>query len=260
MKPCIAIGFAKSFRFDELRQQLQESRRGTLYREVLHLESGGDTFIFPFGVVLFWGVPADEQQRLVSEITPFADELLSKPFEDHFEYVVDTHRQRIQEDRISLVNDTVLDKLALSHGIAQSIKLVELEASASRAVDETAHIPRNMAETGSTRLSRRDIARMRGRLLLVESDINHHYALLDTPEFFWEYPELEPLYLEATRYLDVQARVAVLDKKLQMIHKLFDMLADEQKHKHSSLLEWIIIWLIAVEIVIFLGHDLLKIF
>ncbi len=260
MKPCIAIGLAKSFRFDALRQRLQESRRGTLYREVLHLENGGDTFIFPFGVMLFWGVPADEQQRLISEITPFADELLRTPFEDHFEYVVDSNRQRIQEDRIALINDTVLDKLALSHGIAQSIKLVELEAIASRAVEETAHIPRNMAETGSTRLSRRDIARMRGRLLLVESDINHHYALLDTPEFFWEYPELESRYREATRYLDVQARVAVLDKKLQMIHKLFDMLADEQKHKHSSLLEWIIIWLIAVEIVIFLGHDLLKIF
>jgi uncharacterized Rmd1/YagE family protein len=26
------------------------------------------------------------------------------------------------------------------------------------------------------------------------------------------------------------------------------MLADEQKHLHSSVLEWIIIWLIAVEI------------
>jgi uncharacterized Rmd1/YagE family protein len=28
------------------------------------------------------------------------------------------------------------------------------------------------------------------------------------------------------------------------------MLADEQKHQHSSTLEWIIIWLIAVEICI----------
>jgi len=36
------------------------------------------------------------------------------------------------------------------------------------------------------------------------------------------------------------------------------MLADEQNHKHSSLLEWIIIWLIAIEIFFFLMHDLWK--
>jgi uncharacterized Rmd1/YagE family protein len=36
------------------------------------------------------------------------------------------------------------------------------------------------------------------------------------------------------------------------------MLADEQKHVRSSLLEWIIIWLIAIEIVFFLGQELLE--
>ena len=38
-------------------------------------------------------------------------------------------------------------------------------------------------------------------------------------------------------------------------HELFEMLADEQKHKHSATLEWIIIWLIAVEILMFLVND-----
>jgi len=101
---------------------------------------------------------------------------------------------------------------------------------------------------------------MRGRLFLVESDILLHHALLDTPEFFWEYPELEEHYRRVATYLDVTPRVEVLNKKLQIIHDMFGMLADEQKHKHSSQLEWIIIWLIAIEIFIFLGHDLLKLF
>ncbi|MDD1623685.1 MAG: RMD1 family protein, partial [Methylococcaceae bacterium] len=43
-------------------------------------------------------------------------------------------------------------------------------------------------------------------------------------------------------------RTEVLSKKLETIHELFEMLADEQKHRHSSILEWIIIWLIAFEI------------
>ena len=35
------------------------------------------------------------------------------------------------------------------------------------------------------------------------------------------------------------------------------MIADEQKHSHSSMLEWIIIWLIAIDIVIILIQELL---
>jgi len=52
--------------------------------------------------------------------------------------------------------------------------------------------------------------------------------------------------------------VDVLSKKLETIHDLFEMIADEQKHKHSSLLEWIIIWLIFFEIVVFLVHDIFR--
>jgi uncharacterized Rmd1/YagE family protein len=42
--------------------------------------------------------------------------------------------------------------------------------------------------------------------------------------------------------------------KLSTINELHEMLAAEQNHKHSSFLEWIIIILIAVEIVLFFVH------
>ncbi|MFT4940233.1 MAG: putative Rmd1/YagE family protein, partial [Paraglaciecola sp.] len=77
-----------------------------------------------------------------------------------------------------------------------------------------------------------------------------------TPEFFWEYPEFESIYNLAARYLEIHTRVDLLSKKLATIHELFDMLADEQKHQHSSFLEWIIIILIAVEIVMFAAMEL----
>jgi len=38
---------------------------------------------------------------------------------------------------------------------------------------------------------------------------------------------------------------------------LLEMLADEQKHLHSSVLEWIIIWLIAVEILMSVSQKVL---
>jgi uncharacterized Rmd1/YagE family protein len=42
-----------------------------------------------------------------------------------------------------------------------------------------------------------------------------------------------------------------MNKKLETIHGMLDMLAAEQYHKHSSFLEWVIIVLIAVDIVVY---------
>jgi uncharacterized Rmd1/YagE family protein len=59
------------------------------------------------------------------------------------------------------------------------------------------------------------------------------------------------LYLSLSRYLELKPRIELLNLKLRTIHDLYDMLAAEQNHKHSSFLEWIIIILIATEIVLF---------
>ena len=117
-----------------------------------------------------------------------------------------------------------------------------------------------LAETGSIKLGRRDIASIRGHLFSTKSDIFLHYNLLDTPEFFWEYPVYELAYNTAAKYLDIRPRVELLSNKLNVIHELFDMLADELNHKHSSFLEWIIIILIAFEIVMVGAEGLLSLF
>ena len=102
----------------------------------------------------------------------------------------------------------------------------------------------------------KEISKKIGELFLVKSKINLHYDLLDTPEFFWEYPEYENQYEKMVKYLDIKPRVEVLNKKVEVIQELLHVLGDEQKHRYSSFLEWIIIILIAFEIVINLKDHL----
>jgi uncharacterized Rmd1/YagE family protein len=230
-----------------------------MYKGVQHIEhDDAEAFIFPFGVLVIWGFSHDETRKLLDEIRPFEREPLEKPIMDEFTYALSAGETRIHEDCIRLAADTVVERLAVSYGIAQSVKLSEFEEYALHTIENTAHIPRTIAETGRLKLSRRAIAKMRGMLYLVESDINLNFDLLDTPEFFWEYPEVEHIYALTATYLDVKSRIEVLNKKVHVIHELFDMLAEEQKHKHSTMLEWIIIWLIAIEVLFFIIHDILK--
>jgi uncharacterized Rmd1/YagE family protein len=246
-----------SYDFPALESALASSGESFTNRNVLHVPRGKqDIFIFDYGVVVFWGISPEEQQEVLSRIKAYAIEPLDSPISDEFTYSISGDRSSIKDDHIQLTDDSSVTRLAMSHGIAQSTKLSQFEVSVQETIADTAYIPKNIAETGKSKLSRKSIAKLRGRLFMTKSNVILHYDLLDVPEFFWENPELNHYYTMIADYLEIEQRVDVLSKKLETIYELFNMMADEQKHQHSSLLEWIIIWLIAFEIIVFLVQDI----
>lgn len=254
-----ALCYSNNFEFSLLQQHLLSSERCAAYRNVLHVEwHDGDVFVFDYGVLVFWRLGAKERDEFLQKISRFANSPLEKTLDDEFTYDTGSEKSFIKNDHIHLHDDEILTRLAVSHGIAQSTKLAQFENRIQQTINDTAHIPENIAQTGSAKLSGKELSRLRGRLYITQSDVMLNYDLLDIPDFFWEYPELDTLYSMIADYLEIKQRVEVLSKKLETIHELFDMMADEQKHHHSSMLEWIIIWLIAIEIVIFLVHDIFK--
>lgn len=256
---CLACCSAKTFRFSELQGYFIENHRAVLYKDVLHVaKENGNIFIFSYGVLVFWNISRDQTLRILDDLKRFEDDPHENMLTDEFTFSEIEASMRIHEDHIYLQSDEILEKLAVSHGISQSLKLSELEAYAGETIEAVCHIPRNIAKTGKSRLKRVELARIRGRLFLADMDINLNYDLLDTPEFFWEYPEAEGFYEKTVKYLDVKARIEILDKKLTVIRELFSMLADEQNHRHSAVLEWIIIWLIGIEIILFIINEFLS--
>lgn len=257
-RQCTAQCIANTFAYEELRQLLEQRYRVTAYQGALHVsQPGWDAFIFPYGVFVGWEMGYDEEQSLLEALRQVSSNLHPVPFIDHFTFDDQASGTRIRNDHLELVSNATLDKLAVAHGLAQSVKLMEFEDQARRTIEETRYIPENIARYGRANLRRKAIAKLRGMLYIVRSDIHLHFDLLDTPEFFWEHPEWQETYRNISNYLEMEQRTRLLNDKLNIIQQLLTMLAEEQNHKHSSTLEWIIIWLIAVEIVIFLAHDIL---
>jgi len=157
---------------------------------------------------------------------------------------------KIQFDTLSLNDENILTKIALSHAIAQNVKLEQFEKQIQQSIEANSNIPLQLAQKGEINLRKHHIAQKIGELFLVKSKIYLHYDLLDTPEFLWEYPEFESYYESLIKYLDIRPRIEVLNKKVEVVQELLDMLVNQQNHRYSSFLEWIIIVLILVEIVI----------
>ena len=253
---CISSGID----MENLSAYLQVHHQPRHYRGAVtcNYQSGFVVF-FEFGCLVSWGGSPDGYDGLMKLITPYLSDVLPEPIIDEFTADEDTVAG-VKNDHIRLANCNELERLAYSFALAQSVKLDQFEKKADFTIEDTYHIPRRIAETGDSGLSRQKIAQLRGRLFVAQADINLKFDLLDTPEFFWEYPELEDRYRMTSNYLDVNHRIDVLNKRLQVIHGILEMLAEERNHGHSATLEWIIIWLITFEVAIFFLHDIFKVF
>ena len=250
--------YGKHFDFDRLVNFCEQNYRSARYRGVIHLDiEPGDVYIFDYATIVYWGVSHQKRAQIADEISAYVQVPRRTLVKDKLTFNHGEHFS-LQNNHLTLDNPSALAKLAVSHTFAQSVKLEVFEEQVEQTIRETAPIPKYLAEHGKIKLSRNQIARMRGNLYLTKSSVNLHYELLDKPDFFWEYPELDHYYLKTEEYQEISIRLEILNKKLEVIQELLNILADELNHKHSAVLEWIIIWLIAVEIAIFFVHDFFK--
>jgi uncharacterized Rmd1/YagE family protein len=91
------------------------------------------------------------------------------------------------------------------------------------------------------KLSRHEIVARFGYLLNIRQQLNLTESnLLDPPEL---------LYERMCRTLDLQERLDILNKKLDYAENLQETLMELENSTKSHRLEWIIIWLIAIECV-----------
>jgi uncharacterized Rmd1/YagE family protein len=260
---CFAFCSAASYRIKPLYDSLRGRFKTTLYRDVVHIEipnhdEVSDVFFFSYGVTVGWGLSKVQLIKMMEEVRGFEHQRHEEMETDEFTFRYgDIHK--IVEDAITLPNHEVVTKLAISQGLAQSVKLGTFEIALQRTFNSTKLIPDDLAKFGRIPLSRKEIRRKMGELFIERSSINLHVDVLDTPEFFWEYPELEPLYKMTSNYLDVTTRVEILNKRLDVVHELFEMLGNELNHQHSNRLEMIIIILIVCEVMLTLLHDIFNI-
>ena len=213
-----------------------------------------EVFLFEYGTVVIWGMSKQHEQRFLQEIARFEKEKLSKEdvqAENFNFYYTRDYQARIYNDFISLRDKrNFMTKLAISHALAQSVKTSLYEDLVDNTIGETQHIPSQLATTGRTGLSRRQIAMRIGELFILRINIHLQGSVLDSPELMWAEPGLEPIYAAARGYLELDSRCGLLTERLDVIADLLAVLKDQSGQVHGEFLEWIVIVLIAAEIIV----------
>ncbi|KAM3556325.1 hypothetical protein MY1884_002047 [Beauveria asiatica] len=213
-----------------------------------------EVFLFDYGVVVIWGMSESEEARFLKHISKFEQEKLAPDdveTEQFNFYYTKEYQARIYNDFITLRDkNNYMTKLAISHALAQSVKTSLFEELISSTIETCKDIPTQIALTGKIALSRSQINMQIGELFILRINIHLNGSVLDTPELFWVEPQLEPVYQAVRSYLEMDQRVGLLTERLDVIADLLAVLKDQLSHGHGEKLEWIVIVLIAMEIVV----------
>ena len=156
-------------------------------------------------------------------------------------------------------------RLAISYALSQSVKLSVYETRAVAIVDETKDLPSSLAAHGKVNISSKQIAKLMGKIFLQRSALNLQGSVLDTPEFFWHQQDAtNSLYRSLIEYLELSERIDILNSRFTVLHEMLDLLRNNESNAHGVRLEWIVIWLIAIEclamvVELFIAFGVLKV-
>ncbi|KAJ9666983.1 sporulation protein rmd1 [Coniosporium apollinis] len=213
-----------------------------------------ELFLFAYGTVVLWGLSLKEEHRFLREIEKFEEEKLAKDdvqIEDFNFYYTREYQARIYNDFISLRDKKAyMTKLAISHALAQSVKTSLHESLLATTIATSSSLPHLLSTTGTISLSRKQINQQIGHLFILRISIHLQGSVLDSPELMWAEPQLEPVYTAVRNYLEMDQRVRILGERLGVLGDLLEVMRGQLSSSHGEYLEWIVIVLIAAEILV----------
>ena len=98
------------------------------------------------------------------------------------------------------------------------------------------------------------LKKLMGRLLAARYEVHLLSDILDTPEFFWERPELHLLNEQCMDAIQLREREGVLNRRLEVVNDVLTTLDGVLVSRKGHWAEMWIIYLIVLEVVLSLVH------
>uniref|UniRef100_A0A5K3FBY4 DUF155 domain-containing protein n=1 Tax=Mesocestoides corti TaxID=53468 RepID=A0A5K3FBY4_MESCO len=254
--------------------------------EILFLTTPGDAddprihrdiLVFKTGVIVFWNVSNSECEELVGKVrqqcnSPIAPNLVE--FEELFySFTSEPTYLDVEDIRLhaipsrqdattaespggyeKLVHNQALEKVAFSDALASSVKLSLLETSFDAVAVQMQPWIEKMQTGLGVFFPVSAVFRKTGELFTLRHLLNISTTISETPDFYWDRPEVEKLFQNLKSALSVQSRTNILNSKLNTCCELTEILTNHLEARHSSRLEWMIIVLILVEVIFEFQH------
>ncbi|MDD3761178.1 MAG: RMD1 family protein [Acidithiobacillus sp.] len=210
--------------------------------------------LFRSGVICFYEAGPALQARIMAGVQA-AFPAVSKVNVEELQLRL-SDRDGVGKEAVQLrqMDDERLFLVALR--LAQSLALELHEEAVESLLETTLNLLSEVTRSGRLPGRRGGYLRFLASTSATRTEILSRLAVLDNPDIVWETPGLELLSRELSGDLELTSRFRALDEKLDAIREGLEVIVVASRHERETILEWIIIVLIAVELVVMLLGNL----
>ncbi len=214
-----------------------------------------------FGVVVFWNMQDKLRGQILKEISGFIKNKKEYyPYQEKLKISVGTETDRVLFNRVDL-SELSVDKIKIvSYVLAQSVALNRYEDDIETNLANLEGFMEGLKSKGRIHLKENQLLNQISAIFSVKQTAVAHLSLFDKPDEVWESPDLEKLYHRLHLEFELQDRFDILDEKIDFLSENTRMLMDFINQKRGTFLEMVVIFLIVVEIVLFVIDIFPKIF
>jgi uncharacterized Rmd1/YagE family protein len=226
----------------------------------LRIGQNGIAFLFRYGVAVFAGLSAIEEDDVVRSLGPRITEPSNPPETDQAQILVKPggEDQVDPSGAISLKGSSPERLQIVANVLSKSLILSHYETRIAAAFDRIEPLAARLQRSGRTGYQAKQLLQQIGGVLITQHRMVGRVEMEEKPDVLWDHPELERLYSRLEDEYELAERASALEGKLGLINETVGTVLDLVQNQRATRLEWYIIGLIAIEILLSLGDIMLR--
>ncbi|HUH85175.1 MAG TPA: RMD1 family protein [Stellaceae bacterium] len=226
----------------------------------LRIGQSGFAFLFRYGVAVFAGLSAIEEDDVIRSLRPRITELQATPERDQVQVLVRPGGEDMVDPSgaISLKEASPERLQIVANVLSKSLILSYYETRIAGAFDRIEPLAAELQNAGRTGFQAKRLLQQIGGVLQTQHRMIGRVEMEEKPDVLWDHPELERLYARLEDEYELAERSSALEGKLALINDTVGTVLDLVQNRRSMRLEWYIIGLIVVEILLSIADMMLR--
>jgi uncharacterized Rmd1/YagE family protein len=217
--------------------------------KILLKRSGASyVYVFKYGVVCFLDYDQSARDEFLKKISPFCKNPFDLKLSEEFEVETGCREYKFGYNKIEIIKPDVEVLRLIMLNVSQSVALDYYSEQTNLLLEETNYHTQSLERKGKLDISGASLKKYIGKTLNLKNRISENLYIFDSPPETWEHEDLNRIDVGLKRTFDLQERFRDIKEGLEIIKENLELFKDLLQYRNSTFLEWIIIILVALEV------------